>query len=112
MEAHPSMTNNAGHVAIMRGPVLYGLESLDNPTTEPRLGADPGFRTEWRGDMLGGITVVRFRSADGADLLAVPYYAMANRDKAKQRVWLAQNDLTPRPDGWEGRLYRPWAPTR
>ena len=112
MAAHPKMANNAGRVALMRGPILYGLESLDNPTVEPRLGAEPGLRAEWRGDLLGGVTVLRFRSADATEHLAIPYYAMANRGNATQRVWLAQNDMPTEQAGWDGRLYRAWSPAR
>lgn len=108
--AHPKVVSNAGRVALMRGPILYGLESQDNPTVEPRLGADPGFRAEWRGDLLGGVTAIRFRSADATDHLAIPYHAMANRGNATQRVWLAQNDMPTDTAGWDGLLYRPWSP--
>ena len=36
--------------------------------------------TEWRGDLLGGVTVIKGRFADGAPMMAIPNYARYNRN--------------------------------
>ena len=40
---------------------------------------DAPLSTEWRPDLLGGVTVIRGKFADGKPMLAIPYYARANR---------------------------------
>ena len=87
---------------------MYGWEGLDNPG-EPRieLGADPQFRVEHRDAWLGGLTVIHGVAADGRPLRAIPFYALANREKSWQEVWLLQQGLSADASWWEGRLYRP-----
>ena len=36
-------------------------------------------KTEWRGDLLGGVTVIKGAWADGSPLTAIPNYARCNR---------------------------------
>ncbi|MBN2473320.1 MAG: glycoside hydrolase family 127 protein [Pirellulales bacterium] len=106
--AHPNVRDCQGRVALQRGPIVYGFEGLDNqglPRIE--LGADPRDVAEYRPDLLGGVTVVRGHTADGQAFTAVPFFALANRDKSWQKVWVAQRGLKPSSAWWEGRLYRP-----
>ena len=56
------------------------------------------------------MTVIRGVSADGKPFTAVPFYALANREKSQQEVWLTQADKKEDPSGWEGTLYRRYAP--
>ena len=111
IEAHPNIRDCAGKVTIMRGPIVYGLEGLDNAgDVRPELGADPQLRPEHRPDLLGGITIIRGKTAAGKDFTAIPFYAMANREKSEQEVWIRQQGMKPSDRWWEGRLYRPWKP--
>ena len=106
--AHPNIRDCQGRVALRRGPLVYGLEGLDNPDGPAiELGSDPQFRTEPRADLLGGVTVIHGTAMDGRPLLAVPFYALANRDTSWQEVWLTQHGLPADASWWEGRLYRP-----
>jgi len=108
LEAHPNIRDGAGKVALQRGPLVYAFEGIDNHgSARVTLGADPGFTVEHRPDFLGGVSVIRGRTADGKPLLAVPFYALANREKSSQEVWAQQAGLRPDPDWWLGRLYRP-----
>lgn len=69
VESHPYVLENAGRVALMRGPLLYCFEQSDNPDLDLRdvvLPADvqgvelsPAFTHEFRPDLLGGVVVLR-----------------------------------------------------
>jgi DUF1680 family protein len=116
--AHPKVYEDAGKVAVQRGPLVYCLEQLDQAGTSitgvavpaVKKGA-PGFRTEHRADLLGGITVIRLqgvaydeagslstlyrpagpvahRVGPYTDLTFIPYYAWANREPSPMRVWI------------------------
>jgi len=91
--AHPNVTNNTGRLALQRGPLVYAIEAVDNGGTalDVALPADAGLSTEHRPEMLGGVTVVRGRGMRGGrdvELLAVPYFAWANRGPGEMAVWL------------------------
>jgi uncharacterized protein len=115
-ESHPYVAENAGRVAIMRGPLLYCVEQVDNPGLDLRdivLPDDASFSVQSRPDLLGGVAVletlaeivlpdeewrkrlycrVRPRADEPQDttakVTAIPYYAWANRDPGPMRVWL------------------------
>jgi DUF1680 family protein len=111
IEAHPRVAADVGKVAIQRGPMVYGLEGLDNEGQAlPTLAADPQFQIEHRPDLLGGVTVIRGKTVDNKPFLAIPFYALANRTNSQQEVWLPQAEKREREDGWEGKLYREYLP--
>jgi len=107
MEAHPAVQAARGKVAIQRGPLVYGLEGLDNEGLSlVNLGADPQFRVEYRPDFLGGVSIVHGLTAEGKPFVAIPFYALGNRGKSSQDVWMNQQDKRENRDGWQGTLYR------
>ena len=76
----------AGRVALRYGPLIYNVESVDQdvnavlrPTAE--------LTTEWRGDLLGGVLVIKGEWADGKPLTAIPNYARLNRG-GRSIVWI------------------------
>jgi DUF1680 family protein len=115
MVAHPEVRQDAGCVALQRGPVVYCLEEVDNG---PRL-ANVVLPREGRltaavdGQLFGGVGVitgdaVRIEPADWpADLYrpqsvlpairspltfkAIPYFLWANREPGEMRVWLRED---------------------
>ena len=111
VRANPRVRENAGKIAVCRGPLVYCLEEADNgPDLHlVRLnGAKPGdFEMEWLPDKLGGIVELRcdgLRETDAgwgdalyapdapvqteaARLTFIPYYGWANRGKGEMRVW-------------------------
>jgi DUF1680 family protein len=114
-EAHPWIESTRGCVAIERGPVVYCIEQADHPALSvPDLEVDTkaSLAAEWLPGMLGGVAVVRASGAAvdrslwqnqlyrpfgavpaarrPARLLAVPYYAWANREPGAMRVWIPQ----------------------
>jgi DUF1680 family protein len=93
VRAHPSVENDTGRLAIQRGPIVYAVEAIDNggSALDVVLPEDAELSTEFRPEMLGGVTVVRgtaLRGDEEIDLLAVPYFAWANRGPGEMRVWL------------------------
>jgi hypothetical protein len=85
VRAHEKVENNAGRLALQRGPLVYAFEAIDNggKVKDVVLPEDAPLETEFLPGMLGGVTVVR-----GGGLLAVPYFAWANRGPGEMAVWL------------------------
>ena len=76
VKARPEVADVAGRVALAAGPLVYAFEKTDNPDWDAlRVSAESALRPEPRPDFLGGVSVV----TDGKGLLAIPYYAVANR---------------------------------
>jgi len=90
VRAHDNVENNRGRVAIQRGPIVYAVEGIDNGgrAWDTALPADAELTVEHRPEMLGGVTVVR---GSAIDLLAVPYFAWANRGPGEMAVWLSES---------------------
>ena len=87
---HPRVRSGRGRVALSRGPVVYCLESVDNPGLdlfEGRIDVT-SLRAEPSPDQLGGIWLLRGETRDGATFGAIPYYAWANRGPSEMAVWL------------------------
>ncbi len=72
---------NRGRIALRYGPLVYNIEKVDQDLTKA-LGASSSLATEWRGDLLGGVTVVKGAFTDGTPLVAIPNYARYNREPA------------------------------
>jgi DUF1680 family protein len=112
IQANPLVEEVRNQVAIMRGPLVYCLESVDLPedveiaeVTIPR-----GIRLNPRHDsaLLGGVTVLEgraeaFQSVDWSgelyrelkpqepqeiDIKLIPYYAWGNRGECDMMVWM------------------------
>jgi DUF1680 family protein len=108
--AHPRAREDFGCGAIARGPVIYCVESVDNPGIEVQnimLPDNAATEFEFEPDLLGGLGVVRFDALEMNDdlplysnlnegklglnrirAIAIPYYAWANRGKSSMLVWL------------------------
>ncbi len=70
-----------GRVALRYGPLIYCIEKVDQDITK-LLPPGSSLSAEWRGDLLGGVTVIKGAFADGAPMLAIPYFARMNREPA------------------------------
>jgi DUF1680 family protein len=88
-----------GKVALKYGPLMYNIEKVDQDITKPISPSAP-LTAEWRGDLLGGVMVIKGKFADGSDLLAIPNYARTNRDAPPPPVPQGQG-------GGGGRIPRP-----
>ena len=67
-----------GQVALRYGPLIYNVESVDQDPDKV-LPPESALKTEWRGDLLGGVMVITGTWADGSPLMAIPNYARCNR---------------------------------
>jgi DUF1680 family protein len=109
IEANPAVRQDAGCVALQRGPVVYCLEQVDNPAPLHRivLPRDAELKPCFEVNLLGGITVIRGEAlvVDDSDwddalyraepaklkpseITAIPYYAWDNREPGEMRVWI------------------------
>jgi len=68
-----------GRVALRYGPLVYNIERVDQDITGALPVAAP-LKTDWRPDLLKGVTVITARFADGSALTAIPNYARYNRN--------------------------------
>jgi DUF1680 family protein len=100
--AHPRIDAVRGCVAVERGPLVYAVE--DENVDDLRLAAVG--EAEHRADLLDGVTVIGLRvrvarhvpqpwpyatpqeRTEPADVVAVPYFAWANRGITAMRIWL------------------------
>ncbi len=100
--AHPAVKQDRGLVAVMCGQWLYCAENVDNPAgVDVTLAKNPAFVRE--GDN------IRANTADGGEVVLMPYYRWANRaDAHAMRVWFRQEGLTAddiTEENWKGGLY-------
>ena len=112
VEAHPQAVCDRGRVAVMRGPLVYCAEGVDNPDgVDVVLAGDPAFEVQADPELLGGVTVITARTEGGGALRLVPLYAWDNRRDGPMQVWFRQagKDDAWNIAGWEGKLYRPYA---
>jgi uncharacterized protein len=90
--AHEKVEENRGKVALMRGPLVYCLESADHAGEDVRklkLPSDAALSAVHWNELLGGVTVLRAQGNDTA-LTAVPYYAWSNREEGAMTVWMRE----------------------
>ena len=117
MEANSRVIENAGRVAVQRGPLVYCLEQIDQPPginltdVAVELGAKRGeqFQSEFDKNLLGGMMVLKHNGAAYEEspsrnnlyyrysseprrtkrvpLTFIPYYAWANRSATPMQVW-------------------------
>ncbi len=117
IEANPRVADDTGRIAIQRGPLIYCLEEIDQPTgvSLNDVAVNPGrhpaeqFQSEFRSDLLGGMVVLHHtgavyeREASEKSLYSrygtestkfrkipltfIPYYSWANRQATAMQVW-------------------------
>lgn len=88
--AHPKVKGHQGKAALTRGPLVYCLESLDNPGVDiftARL--DPAsLNPEFDETLLGGCLKITAQTSDGKALTFIPYYLWGNRGPSQMTVWV------------------------
>ena len=108
VRANPAVTADAGRIALMRGPLVYALESTDNGRVLSRLLIDTeaGFTTAPAPNLPDGVLAIRgearlesdaseghlyYRAApqlEKAGFTAIPYALWQNRGPADLLVWM------------------------
>lgn len=119
IEANPVVEQTRNQVAVMRGPLVYCLESADLPDGidigDVLLPVNAKWEATHKPDLLGGVTVLEtdgialpgtaatpslYRPARSSGarpfrLRLVPYYAWCNRGPGDMSVWLPAARLSP-----------------
>ncbi|MHA1368499.1 MAG: glycoside hydrolase family 127 protein [Promethearchaeota archaeon] len=96
IESNPLVRSNKGRVAIRDGPLIYCIESSDNPDVDiENLAIMEGapLVSRFDKDILTGIKIIKGTAIDKARnnklfFNAIPYFAWSNRGKSKMRVWI------------------------
>jgi DUF1680 family protein len=70
---------NKDRVALRYGPLMYNIEQVDQDITKT-LPPAATLATAWRGNLLGGVTVITSTFADGSPMTAIPNFARYNRN--------------------------------
>ncbi|MHC4227266.1 MAG: glycoside hydrolase family 127 protein [Planctomycetota bacterium] len=111
--ADPLIEQTRNQVAVMRGPIVYCLESIDLPQAvrleDVCLPAEAKWKIRHEPDLLGGVTVLKAKAMvidkttagdiggyrhvsnirpGSTDITMIPYYAWNNREEPKMTVWL------------------------
>lgn len=111
MRAHPKVRQDAGCVALQRGPMVFCLEEVDNqaPVLQIALPGDAKLSAEKRDDLLEGVVTIKGEAVTPDELdwegqlyrteptkmkpcaiTAIPYYSWANRKIGRMAVWLRE----------------------
>jgi DUF1680 family protein len=117
VEAHPRVDPTRNSVAIVRGPLVYCLEGVDQQPgvdlADVQIDVTAPLSTAWNDDLLGGLVTVTGAGGvadpsgwqdqlyrplgataaaplEATKLVAIPYYAWANRGATTMRVWVAR----------------------
>lgn len=83
IKASDKIEATKGRVALRYGPLIYSAERVDQDI-DNILSPESALTAEWKGDLLGGIMVIKGIWADGSVLTAIPNYARDNRDASDQ----------------------------
>ncbi|MGI4834345.1 MAG: glycoside hydrolase family 127 protein [Janthinobacterium lividum] len=105
VHANPLVKDDLGKVALQRGPVMYCAEWADNngKTSNILVPATATFAANYQPGLLHGVETLTATvpvvtlGADGTNvstaprtLVAIPYYAWANRGKGEMTVWFPE----------------------
>ena len=110
LRAHPALQEDCGRVAVMRGPIVFCAEGVDNGAHLKDIAIRPEmpFTCAWNEalnvPMLRTTATrsiwpekTRIYTSDpvkriGASLTLIPYFAWANRGENEMLVWLLERD--------------------
>lgn len=106
VRAHPNLKDDEGKVAIQRGPLVYCLEGQDQPdehVINTMVFENAKLESTWEPALLNGVMAVSLEGAvvheesnqnlasNRIPLIAIPYYAWANRERNFMAIWLADD---------------------
>ncbi len=111
--AHDKVEADRGRVALQRGPLVYCVEAIDNGnlrTDALVLPDSTRLKAERRKGLLGDVVTITGTAAVASEpqpgkpaelrphpIVAIPYYAWANRDDGYMDIWLARAVATATP---------------
>ncbi|HSO88906.1 MAG TPA: glycoside hydrolase family 127 protein [Draconibacterium sp.] len=112
VKADERIKDDAGKVAMMRGPMVYCVEWPDFETKRVLnlvLPNESELQTTFKPDFLGGVSIVEAKgknlkkAEDGKimetpqNITAIPYFTWANRGSGEMAVWLATENKYAKP---------------
>ena len=109
VKADPQVQDDAGRVALMRGPIVYCLEGVDNgDTSSIVIPAKTAIKDHYEAGVLGGAVLLRGQGlrlvkkgasvqSIPAAITAIPFYANSNRQPTSMDVWVADSAATAHP---------------
>jgi hypothetical protein len=86
IKASDRIVADRGLVALRYGPLIYNAERADQPDIDRPVDSHAALTTEWKGDLLDGVVIVRGSFADGSPFIAIPNYARNNRNSSTPRA--------------------------
>ena len=94
VSADPRVKADEGKRALMRGPLVYCMEGIDNVGTyqSARLDSTTTFTTEYDASLLCGVQTISAETPEGT-LRFVPYYSWDNREACPMKVWVDYGTL-------------------
>jgi DUF1680 family protein len=111
ISANPNVRENAGKVALQRGPVVYCLEEVDNGVNLPSITLPQNSKPQvtFEENLLDGVCVVTAhaeqvdetawngelykpieRRTKPISIKAVPYFSWCNREPGEMLVWITE----------------------
>lgn len=109
--SNPEVRENAGKVAIQRGPIVYCLEEIDHGPNLPAitLPRDSELIAQYDENLLGGLTLITGEAfkismtgwedklygtdplkEDRVNIKLIPYYAWDNREPGEMVIWIRE----------------------
>ncbi len=87
--ANDNVDQKVGLSAVQYGPVIYCAEEVDNQmdVLDARIKINSDFKEHYNPELLGGVNML-----EGEGLSLIPYYAWANRDIGKMKVWFSSQN--------------------
>lgn len=97
--ADEKVIDNLNKVALIRGPLVYCAEWIDNDkkVLDLIIPDDAELQAEYQKELLSGVTVIKGKVLDESgrtrELLAIPYYAWSHRGPGEMAVWLSRKPV-------------------
>ena len=110
--ANDKVADDAGKVALQRGPLVYCIERpdvKDGHVLNLLVPDDAVISAEFNAELLGGVEVLKGEATslrltedhkiekEKVQFTAIPYYAWANRGPGQMAVWLPRQESAARP---------------
>ena len=91
--ADPRVKADEGKRAVMRGPIVFCAEEVDNPQSYDQLQLDNAtqFTASYNAHLLNGLEQIEVKQGNNAFSL-IPYFAWDNREAGRMKVWIDYND--------------------
>lgn len=88
VQSDPRVKENIDKRAIQRGPLVYCIEEVDNPSfDELALSSKTQYDLKFIPSLLNEVTTIK-GVADNKSITFIPYYAWDNREAGQMKVWI------------------------